>query len=483
MQTLKNILSDLKVTKILGSKNIHIKNILYNSKKVSKDSLFVAIKGQGTDGHLYIEDAIRNKANSIICEVLPNQIERDVTYIQVPDTQKTLAIIASNFYGSPSKKIKLIGVTGTNGKTSTVFFLKQLFEKLGNKVGMISTIHVEINNQIFDSTHTTHCSLKTNKLLRKMVDTGCDYCFMEVSSHGLSQNRVFFLDFDIGVFTNISHDHLDYHNSFENYLNSKKYFFDELSKNAKSIINIDDLNFPKLIKDTKSKKFFYGKSKLANNTGLILNSDLDGIELLINGTALSTKISGDFNLYNILATFSVAVEMGYSEKLILKLISSLEPVPGRFNIIKSKKNIYGIVDYAHTPDALQEVIKSVSNYCDIQKQLIIVCGCGGNRDQSKRPEMGNIASINSFKTVFTSDNPRSEDPVLILNDIKSGVLKKHLNKTHFISNRLKAIEFAVSMARDKSIILLTGKGHEQFQEKNGIKVPFDDYKILHNLLK
>ena len=483
MQNLENILLDLKVTKILGRKNISVKNILYDSKKVGEYSLFVAIKGTSTDGHLYIEDAIRNKANSIICEVLPTQIYRDVTYIQVSDTQKSLAIIASNFYKSPSKKIKLIGVTGTNGKTSTVFFLKQLFEKLGNKVGMISTIHVEINNQIFDSTHTTHCPIKTNELLGKMVDTGCEYCFMEVSSHGLSQNRVFFLDFDIGVFTNISHDHLDYHNSFENYLNSKKSFFDTLSSNAKSIINIDDLNFSKLIDNTKSKITFYGKGKQANNIGSILNSNIDGIEILINGNSVLTKISGDFNLYNILATFSVALEFGYSEKLILKSISSLKPVPGRFNIIKSKKNIYGIIDYAHTPDALKEVIESVSNHCDIQKQLIIVCGCGGNRDQTKRSEMGNIASKNCFKSIFTSDNPRNEDPVLILNDIKSGVLKKYINKTHFISDRLKAIEFAVSIAKNKSIILLTGKGHEQFQEQNGVKVPFDDYKTLYNLLK
>tara|TARA_B100000902_G_C27253457_1_gene886536 strand:+ start:109 stop:1566 length:1458 start_codon:yes stop_codon:yes gene_type:complete len=480
---LRVLLYNLQYLDIIGSTYLTISQICINSSNVVLSSLFIALRGINNDGHDFINDAISSGANSVICESLPQDIDDRITYILVEDSSSALSVISSNFFQNPSSKIKLIGITGTNGKTSTTYYLASLFRKLNYKVGLISTIENQIDSLTYSSTHTTPNAIVLNELLSQMVKVGCDYCFMEVSSHSISQKRIMGLDFDVAVFTNISRDHLDYHITFDNYLNTKKKFFNNLSSQATSIINIDDAYGSLMLNNSKSKKVFYSIQQKSHYNATLLKSEINGLVINIDGSEICTPLAGDFNTYNLLATYAVAIELGQKKLQVLNLLSSILPVPGRFNTIKSQNGIFGIIDYAHTPDALNQVISSISNFCNLIKDLIIVVGCGGNRDQGKRADMAKIASENSKITIFTSDNPRLENPESIINDMLEGVEKDFQNKVKKIVDREAAIHFAVKSAGTGSIILVVGKGHENYQDINGQKIPFDDYKILKKFLK
>ena len=483
MKTLSKLLYNIKIDEILGDQSVQVSSIVFDSKKVIDASLFVAIKGSKIDGHDYIAHAISNGAHTIVCEFLPIKLNPEVTYIQVPNSSYSLGVLASNFYNNPSAQIKLIGVTGTNGKTSIATYLYELFQKLNFRTGLISTIENKINNKVLVSNLTTPDPIEINSLLSLMIQEDCTYCFMEVSSHGIAQNRIAGLSFDIGVFSNITRDHLDYHNSFEEYLNTKKQFFDSLDESAKSIVNIDDTYASSMLIHTKSNKIFYGLNKNAHYNAFILESSLSGISLEICNTRINTMLVGDFNAYNILAVFAVASELNQSKHQVLNLLSTMSHVSGRFNIFQSENGITGIIDYAHTPDALLKVIKSISHFCTVERDLIIVVGCGGNRDKGKRALMGKIAFENSQKVIFTSDNPRFEKPEIIIEDMCIDLPDDLDGKIYKIINREEAINFAVHSASNGSIILVAGKGHEKFQEINGQKISFCDSQILKKLLK
>jgi UDP-N-acetylmuramoyl-L-alanyl-D-glutamate--2,6-diaminopimelate ligase len=514
MKLLKQLLFELEYDKIIGDVDVKIQSIHFNSQEVVKSSLFVANKGVKNDGHDYIMAAISAGASVVVCEKLPLNIVPEITYVKVSDSSYALAIIASNFFGNPSRKIKLVGVTGTNGKTSTVYYLTSLFEKLYfpdrsypenylGLVGMISTIENQVNNKRFPSTHTTPDAITINQLLSDMVDTGCEYCFMEVSSHAISQKRISGLDFDIAVFTNISRDHLDYHGTFENYLNTKKSFFDQLSPKAKAIVNIDDPDGCEIARDSQAQNITYGQRLASLYYGTIIRSSVDGLCIGFDGLwedkggleeiTMNTDLVGDFNLYNLLATFAVACELGIHEKnrlaspvtrhSILEALGTVPQVPGRFNVLKGKDGVFGIVDYAHTPDALSKVITSIGKFCDVEKDLVIVVGCGGNRDAGKRSIMAKIAAENSRLSIFTSDNPRFENPESILDDMCSDLGSDLAQKIKRITNREDAIRMAVESASKGEIILIAGKGHENYQEIQSVRHPFDDFKTLKKILK
>ena len=483
MKLLKELLHGLDCDTIIGNTNSFICNIQFDSNKVSGLDLFVAINGQNHDGHDFIEDVISAGVTTIVCERIPEKQIENVTYIKVSNSSMALGILASNFFNNPSKKINLIGITGTNGKTSTAYYLFSLFKKLNFKVGLISTIDQKINNKSYPATHTTPNTIELNRLLSLMVKEGCDFCFMEVSSHAISQNRITGLYFDIAVFTNITRDHLDYHKSFRDYINTKKSFFDSLSNVVKSIVNIDDKYGYEMLKDTSSKKIFYSLKNNAHYQAVVVENSITGLTIRIDNQEITTQLIGDFNAYNLLAVYSIARELGQNQDLILKELSNIKSPPGRFNMIRSRNGVIGIVDYAHTPDALKKAILSISDFCDIHKNLIIVLGCGGNRDRGKRRIMGKIAAQNSLISIFTSDNPRSENPDSIIDDMCEDLSNELKNKVHKIINREDAIDAAVRFSSNKSIILIAGKGHEQFQEINGNKIPFDDFKTLKKLLK
>ena len=484
----------LDYVKIIGESDVKIKSIHFDSSKVVKSSLFIANKGVKNDGHNYIMDAISAGASVIVCENLPLNIVPGITYVQVPENTSSyaLGLLASSFFNNPSEKIKLVGVTGTNGKTSTVYYLTSLFKQLNFKVGMISTIENQIDNLRFPSTHTTPDAITINQLLSDMVDAGCEYCFMEVSSHGIAQNRLTGLDFDIGVFTNISRDHLDYHGTFENYLNTKQSFFtNHIARlDAKSIINFDNKYRQRMIEFIldawpEYNNFDYysmDESSLLDNYAHIVKDTIDGMTLEIGGDEITTNLVGEFNAYNLLVTYCVACHLGVDKSLIKRGLSSIQQVPGRFNVLKSKNSIVGIVDYAHTPDALSKVITSIRKFCDVEKDLIIVIGCGGNRDVGKRPLMGKVAADNCALSIFTSDNPRLEDPKSIIDDMCSDLSSEAIKKIKKIINREDAIRYAVDSASPGSIVLVAGKGHEKFQDSNGKKISFDDFSILQKLL-
>ena len=483
MKLLRELLHGLDCDTIIGNTNSSISNIQFDSNKVSGLDLFVAINGQNHDGHDFIEDVISAGVTAIVCERIPEKQIENVTYIKVFNSSMALGILASNFFNNPSKKINLIGITGTNGKTSTAYYLFSLFKKLNFKVGLISTIDQKINNKSHPATHTTPNPIELNQLLSLMVKEGCDFCFMEVSSHAISQNRIAGLYFDIAVFTNITRDHLDYHKSFRDYINTKKSFFDSLSNVVKSIVNIDDNYGYEMLKDTSSKKIFYSLTNNAHYQAVVVENSITGLTIRIDNQEITTQLIGDFNAYNLLAVYSIARELGQNQDLILKELSNIKSPPGRFNMIRSRSGVIGIVDYAHTPDALKKAISSISDFCDIHKNLIIVLGCGGNRDRGKRRIMGKIAAQNSLISIFTSDNPRSEHPDSIIHDMCEDLSNELKNQVHKIINREDAIDAAVRFSSNKSIILIAGKGHEQFQEINGKKIPFDDFKTLKKLLK
>ncbi len=486
MKLLKDILYKVAVNAVYGATNIEVTEIVFDSRKIQKGAVFVAQKGVSVDGHLYIEKAINLGATAIICEELPEERNDTITYVQVEDSDTTLAIIASNFYENPSKKLKLVGVTGTNGKTTIASLLYQLFTKAGYATGLLSTVKILVDTTEFKATHTTPDSVTINQYLSKMVAAGVEYCFMEVSSHGIHQKRTEGLEFTGGIFTNLSHDHLDYHNSFAAYRDVKKSFFDSLPKNAFAITNIDDKNGNIMLQNTKAKKRTYALKTLADYKAKIIEKSLSGTLLSINGTEVWTKLIGTFNAYNLLAIIGTADELGLDKLEVLTIVSELESVSGRFEYTVSESGVIAIVDYAHTPDALKNVLETINDIRTDNEKLITVVGCGGDRDKTKRPKMAHIASQLSNQTIFTSDNPRTENPATILEEMEAGVLPENYKKTITISDRRQAIKTACKFSESGDILLIAGKGHETYQEINGERFHFDDLEEVtqcFNLLK
>ncbi|MGH1388021.1 UDP-N-acetylmuramoyl-L-alanyl-D-glutamate--2,6-diaminopimelate ligase [Kordia sp.] len=482
MKKLKDILYKVHIEAVTGDTNIDVRELVFDSRKVQLNDVFVAIKGYEFDGHSYIDSAIKSGAVAIICDEIPENISNGVTYIQVDNGSSALAIMASNFYGNPSENLKLIGVTGTNGKTTVATLLYQLFKKAGYKVGLLSTVKILVDDTEYKATHTTPDSLTINRYLQKMNHEGVEYCFMEVSSHGIHQKRTAGLVFQGGIFTNLSHDHLDYHDTFAEYRDVKKKFFDELPKEAFCLVNIDDKNGLVMLQNTKAKKHTYALKTYADYRAQILENRFAGLLLKINDNEVWAKLIGSFNAYNLLSIYATAELLGLEEIEILRLMSELESVSGRFEYFITKNKITAIVDYAHTPDALKNVLQTINNIRTGNEQLITVVGCGGDRDVTKRPKMGNIASALSTKAIFTSDNPRSEDPIAIIEAIEKGVEPQNYKKTLSITDRKQAIKTACQMANDNDIILIAGKGHETYQEVNGERTDFDDYKIAKEIL-
>lgn len=482
MILLKDILYKVTLEKVIGATSVAIGNIEFDSRKVALNDVFVAIKGTLSDGHDFIDKACNQGALCVVCEVLPEVIINGITYVQVDNTQRALAYMAANYYDNPSASLKLIGVTGTNGKTTVTNLLYHLFQKAGFFAGLLSTVQIKIGEQTYPATHTTPDSLTINKYLREMVDAGVTHCFMEVSSHGIHQHRTDALHFDGGIFTNLSHDHLDYHKDFKEYRDVKKSFFDQLPKTAFAITNVDDKNGPVMLQNTEAKKYTYALKSFADYKAQILENQLNGLLLKVNGHELWTRLIGSFNAYNLLAIYAAADLLGIETLETLKLMSTLESVDGRFQYSISPKNITAIVDYAHTPDALKNVLETINSIRTGNETLITVVGCGGNRDSEKRPKMAEIAAILSTKVIFTSDNPRNEDAELIIKAMEKGVPPVHYKKTVSITNREQAIKTACVMAEEGDIVLIAGKGHETYQEIKGERFDFDDYKIVNQIL-
>ena len=474
MKILKDILYKVSVNAVFGKTNTEVNKVVFDSRKVTQGDVFVAQKGVQVDGHLYISKAIELGASVVVCEDLPEDRDKDVTYIEVEDSSKALAVMAANYYDNPSSKLSLIGVTGTNGKTTITTLLYQLFKRLGYKVGLLSTVKVLVDNKEYEATHTTPDSLAINAYLSEMVSEDVKYCFMEVSSHGIHQKRTESLLFKGGVFTNLSHDHLDYHETFAEYRDVKKSFFDSLPKTAFSLVNEDDKNGKIMLQNTKSKKHFYALKTIADYKSKILEKGFSGTLLTVNGVEVWTKLIGEFNVYNLLAIYGVADLLGLEKMDVLTGISQLESVSGRFQYVVSQDKITAIVDYAHTPDALKNVLETINDIRTGNEEVITVVGCGGDRDVSKRPKMGKIASHLSNQVVFTSDNPRSEDAQAIIDQMELGVASEDFRKTLTVVNRKQAIKTACKLAKSGDIILIAGKGHEDYQEIKGERLHFND---------
>ena len=482
MKQLTNILNNASIIEIIGNKDIVIDNITFDSRNVDKNCMFIAVKGTKSDGHNYIEQTIEKGAVCIVCELLPSNINKDVTYVLVKDSSFSLGIIASNYYDNPSEQLSLVGITGTNGKTTTVTLLYNLFKELGYGVGLLSTISNKINEIEYPSTHTTSDAIQLNALLKKMVDSGCSYCFMEVSSHAIVQNRISGLKFKGAIFSNITHDHLDYHETFAEYIKAKKLFFDNLSKEAFALVNVDDKNGMVMLQNTKAKKYTYSIKNVADYKCKILENNLTGLHLNFDGIEVFSKLVGSFNAYNLTAVYAAAILSGADKLDVLRIISNLNAAEGRFEYVKSKDNIIAIVDYAHTPDALTNVLSTISAIRTNNEQLITVVGAGGNRDAQKRPIMARIACEMSNLVILTSDNPRDEEPEEIIRQMEAGIDPSISRKALTIINRKEAIKTACTIARPGDIILVAGKGHEKYQEIKGIKHHFDDKEILTEFL-
>ncbi|MEZ4801865.1 MAG: UDP-N-acetylmuramoyl-L-alanyl-D-glutamate--2,6-diaminopimelate ligase [Gelidibacter sp.] len=483
MAELKDILYKVTINAVVGSTSVQVNSIDFDSRHISKGDVFVAIKGTISDGHQFIDTSIEKGAIAIVCETLPSNLQNGITYIEVESASKALAFMASNYYGNPSANLKLVGVTGTNGKTTVATLLYQLFKKAGFKVGLLSTVKIMVDNTEHKATHTTPDSLTINKYLEMMNSEGVEFCFMEVSSHGIHQNRTEGLKFEGGIFTNLSHDHLDYHETFAEYRDVKKSFFDNLPKDAFALVNIDDKNGLVMLQNTRARKFTYALKTYADYKSQILENQFGGLLLKINDNEVWTRLIGNFNAYNILAIYAAAELLGLEKVENLRLISELESVSGRFQYLISDEKITAIVDYAHTPDALQNVLETINSIRTKNEELITVVGCGGDRDKTKRPKMGHIASALSTKVIFTSDNPRSEVPETIIEEIEKGVEPQNFKKTVSIVDRKQAIKTACQMAQPNDIILIAGKGHETYQEIKGVRSDFDDYKIVQEFLK
>lgn len=484
MKVLKDILYKVRMEAVTGNTSVAIQKIHFDSRKVELNDVFVAIRGAVSDGHRFIKQAVDKGAVAVICEEIPSELVNGVTYVQVKNTQEALAFMAANYYDNPSEKLKLVGVTGTNGKTTIATLLYELFTKAGYKVGLLSTVKVRVGDKIYKAERTTPDSLTINSYLKRMNKAGVEFCFMEVSSHGIAQHRTTALEFRGGIFTNLSHDHLDYHKDFAEYRDVKKRFFDELPASAFALTNIDDKNGLVMLQNTKAQKFTYALKSYADFKGQILENQFTGLYLKVNGQELWTKLIGSFNAYNIVAIYAAAELLGLEQLETLKIISELNSVSGRFqHLVSKKKKITAIVDYAHTPDALKNVLETINSIRTRNEKLITIVGCGGDRDRTKRPKMGHIASALSTNVIFTSDNPRTEDPEKIIEEIEAGVEPQNFKKTTAVTNRKQAIKAACQMADENDIILIAGKGHETYQEINGERFDFDDFAIVEDLLK
>ncbi|MBL4624905.1 MAG: UDP-N-acetylmuramoyl-L-alanyl-D-glutamate--2,6-diaminopimelate ligase [Flavobacteriales bacterium] len=483
MKLLKDILYKAGIDEVVGSTNAAIEKICFDSRSVTKLSLFVAVPGTQVDGHDFIDQAVEDGAVAIVCETLPAQLNSKITYVVVADCSRALGFIASNFYENPSEEIKLVGITGTNGKTTTATLLYDLFTSLGYKVGLLSTVRNMIGNEEVPASHTTPDSLQLNALLMEVVGKGCTHCFMEVSSHAIDQNRIAGLSFDGAVFTNITHDHLDYHKTFDAYITAKKTFFDGLSDDAFALVNADDSRGSVMVQNCKAKKYTYALKTMADYKCRIIENQFDGLVLSIDNSEVWTKLIGSFNAYNLLTIYAVSTLLGEEKMDVLTSLSKLVSVEGRFEYFKTENSITGIVDYAHTPDALKNVLKTINDIRTGNEQVIAVVGCGGDRDADKRPKMAGIACELATKVVFTSDNPRSEDPSMIIEDMQKGVEPQYFKKTLSITDRKEAIKAASAMATEGDIILIAGKVHEKYQEIKGEKLPFDDMETLVYMLQ
>ena len=482
MINLKDILWKVAIENVHGSTDVAIEKMEFDSRKITENDVFIAIRGTISDGHEFIETAINKGAIAIICDTFPEIIITGITYIKVKDTNKAMAFMAANYFDNPSQKLKLIGITGTNGKTTIASLLFQLFQKAGFKTGLLSTVKIVVDTNEYKATHTTPDSISINYYLNEMVSAGVEYCFMEVSSHGIHQKRTEGLHFTGGVFTNLSHDHLDYHATFSEYREVKKSFFDHLPKTAFALSNIDDKNGAVMLQNTAAKKLTYALKTYANYKAQIIENQLSGLLLKINDNEVWVRLIGTFNAYNLLAIYGTAIELGMESLEVLRLLSDLESVSGRFQYIISNGKVTAIVDYAHTPDALENVLKTINDIRTKNEQLITVVGCGGDRDKTKRPVMADIASELSDKIIITSDNPRTENPETIIEEMERGVAPQNYKKTVSIIDRKQAIKTACQLAQANDIILIAGKGHETYQEINGVRHDFDDMKIVKEML-
>lgn len=478
MKLLANILSGLHILETRGDMDIRVSGIQFDSRRVQADELFVAVQGTLTDGHDFLPQALQNGAVAVVCQRMPLDFAPGITYILVEDSSYALGVIAHLFYDRPSEKVKLIGVTGTNGKTTVATLLYQLFRGLGFFCGMISTVQNKIGDRTLSATHTTPDALALNRLLAEMVEEGCDYCFMEVSSHAVVQHRIAGLNFSGGVFTNISHDHLDFHKTFDNYIKAKKAFFDQLPRSAFALVNVDDKVGPVMLQNTIAYKKTYGLKKLADYNARIVESHFSGMLLAINKEEVWVKLVGQFNAQNLLAVYSTAMLLEQDNKKVLTVLSRLTGADGRFETLISPDNKVAIVDYAHTPDALENVLRTINQLRRDEAQIITVVGCGGDRDKSKRASMAAVAVALSDKVILTSDNPRSEDPMDILRDMETGIPSQQKRKSFTISDRREAIRAACHLAQSGDIVLVAGKGHETYQEIAGVRYPFDDKEVL-----
>lgn len=478
MKVVKDILHKVAINSVVGNVEVAVTNVVFDSRKVIKNSMFVAQKGLVYNGHKFIDKAIELGATAIVCEELPEKLISDVVYVQVADSNLALAIIAANFYNNSSSKLKLVGVTGTNGKTTIATLLYKLFKKAGFKVGLLSTVKILVNDKEFKATHTTPDSVSINYYLNEMVEEDVDFCFMEVSSHGIHQKRTEGLQFDAGVFTNLTHDHLDYHATFKEYRNVKKAFFDSLPKSAFALVNVDDKNGGVMLQNTVATKYTYALKTMADFKAKIIENQFSGLLLSIDNQEVWTRLVGEFNAYNLTAIYGVAKLFGLETIKILTIISQLNSVEGRFQYVTSEDGVVAVIDYAHTPDALKNVLQTIQNIKSDSKKIITVVGCGGNRDKAKRPVMGRIASQLSSQVIFTSDNPRYEDPQIIIDEMEAGVEKGNLSKVVQILKRSQAIKMAAKLASKGDIILIAGKGHENYQEIKGVRNHFDDYEEI-----
>jgi UDP-N-acetylmuramoyl-L-alanyl-D-glutamate--2,6-diaminopimelate ligase len=483
MKLLSDILYKTRLEEVIGSTNVAVSSVVFDSRKVKKDSLFIATRGAAVDGHDYIDKAIESGAVAIVCEELPKTQKENITYVKVLNSSAALGYIACNYFDNPSEKLKLIGITGTNGKTTTVTLLFNLFRGLGYSVGLLSTVENKINNTVIPSTHTTPDALALNELLANMVEEGCQYAFMEVSSHAIVQHRITGIKFAGAAFSNITHDHLDYHKTFDEYIKAKKLFFDHLQDDAFALTNKDDRNGMVMLQNTKAKKYSYGLKSVADFKCRVVENHLNGLLLNIDNQEVWVKLIGSFNAYNILVVYAVSQLLKQDKTQVLTTLSNLNSVEGRFQYIKSKTGIVAIVDYAHTPDALKNVLETVRDIRTGNEQVITIAGCGGDRDAAKRPLMAQIACEYSDKVILTSDNPRSENPETILDQMQAGIDPVNAKKTLRISDRKEAIKTAAAFGKPGDIILVAGKGHEKYQEINGVKHPFDDFEIIKETFK
>jgi UDP-N-acetylmuramoyl-L-alanyl-D-glutamate--2,6-diaminopimelate ligase len=482
MKALKDILYKVSLQSTAGSTDLDVKSLAFDSRKVENGTVFIATKGTQSDGHDFIDQAIDQGAIAIVCEQLPINLKSDITYVEVKNSSEALGIMAANFYDNPSEKLKLVGVTGTNGKTTCVTLLFRVFRKLGYNVGLLSTVINQVNDEVIVATHTTPDALQINELLAKMLAKGCTHCFMEASSHAIVQYRVAGLSFNGAIFTNLSHEHLDYHKTFDEYIKAKKMLFDGLPSTAFALTNADDKRGMVMLQNTKASKYRYALKSMADFKARILSNTINGLELDVAGHNVWFKLIGDFNAYNLMAVYGTAVLLEESSEEVLRVMSEVNTAPGRFEQVITNTGITAIVDYAHTPDALENVLKTIKVFRTGNEKVITVVGCGGNRDSAKRPEMAKIACNLSDKVVLTSDNPRFEEPITIIEEMQKGVSPTNYKKTLVMADRREAIKVACSMAEPKDIILVAGKGHETYQEVKGERFPFDDREVLKEML-